>query len=105
MTGKQLENYNYGYDPVADQTGTMLDHFNQADHTPLHGYRLMIDYTRFFEKGLETRAYNDAGEQIFFQETTYFRYGPIAELGIVYSYNMDGKMLREAKSEFGSKEF
>lgn len=55
--------------------------------------------------GLNTRAFNTAGEQIFYQETEYLRYGPIAEFGISYDLNMNGKMGRKADSEFGKKEF
>ena len=56
-------------------------------------------------KGLNTRAFNAAGDQIFFQETKYLRYGPIAEFGISYDLNMNGKSGKKGDSEFGSEEF
>ena len=55
--------------------------------------------------GLNTRAFDSGGQQIFFQETEYLRFGPIAELGISYNLNMKGKQGNKADSEFGEKEF
>lgn len=55
--------------------------------------------------GLNTRVFNSAGDQIFYQETEYHRYGLIAELGISYKFNMNAKSNRKTDSEFGKKEF
>jgi outer membrane receptor protein involved in Fe transport len=56
-------------------------------------------------KGLDTRAFDETGVQIFYQETTYFRFGPIAELSISYLFNSQGKKVKKGSSEFGNKEF
>jgi iron complex outermembrane receptor protein len=55
--------------------------------------------------GLDTRAFDESGVQIFYQETTYYRYGPIVELSISYLFNSQGKKVKKASSEFGNKEF
>ena len=56
-------------------------------------------------KGLDTRAYDSSGRQIFYQETVYTRTGPIAEIGISYSFNSNGKSGKKAESSFGKDEF
>ena len=56
-------------------------------------------------QGLDTRAYNQSEEQIFYQETTYYRVGPIVEIGLSYSFNSGSRSIKAAKSEFGTKEF
>lgn len=52
-----------------------------------------------------TRAYNNTGRQIFFQETDYTRYGPVMELGITYSFNINGRNLRRDVQTFGEEEY
>jgi len=52
-----------------------------------------------------TRAYNSTGQQVFFQETDYTRYGPIAELGITYAFNINGKSLKRSVATFGEEQF
>jgi outer membrane receptor protein involved in Fe transport len=56
-------------------------------------------------KGLDTRAFNANEMQIFFQETMYHRYGPIAELSLSYAFNSSGKSKKQGGSTFGTKEF
>jgi len=56
-------------------------------------------------KGLDTRAFDSSGRQIFFQETVYTRTGPIAEIGISYAFNSKGKSGKNAESSFGKDEF
>jgi len=56
-------------------------------------------------KGLDTRAFDSSGRQIFFQETVYTRTGPIAEIGISYAFNSNGKSGKKAESSFGKNEF
>ena len=56
-------------------------------------------------QGLDTRAYDSSGRQIFYQETVYTRTGPIAELGISYAFNSNGKTGKKADSSFGKNEF
>jgi len=55
-------------------------------------------------QGLDTNAFNNAEDQIFYQETEYDRNGPIVELGITYSLNMKGKA-KKAKEFEGNKHF
>ncbi len=52
-----------------------------------------------------TRAYDSAGRQVFYQETDYTRYGPIAEIGITYAFNINGKSLRRSVATFGEEQF
>lgn len=52
-----------------------------------------------------TRAYDSVGRQVFFQETDYTRYGPIAEIGITYAFNINGKSLKRSVSTFGEEQF
>lgn len=58
-----------------------------------------------FAGGLDTRAYDSGGVQIFFQETEYTRFGPIAELSASYSFNMNGKSGKKKESTFGKEQF
>jgi outer membrane receptor protein involved in Fe transport len=51
-----------------------------------------------------TRAYDNSGRQIFFQETDYDRYGPVAEIGITYSFNLNGRNLRKNVETFGDEQ-
>jgi outer membrane receptor protein involved in Fe transport len=55
--------------------------------------------------GLNTRAYNTSGDQIFYQETEYTRYGPIVEVSASYSLNWNGKSKKESKNTFGNEQF
>ena len=54
---------------------------------------------------LNTRAYDLTGNQIFYQEVEYDRFGPILELSASYSLNMNGKSNRKADSTFGKEQF
>lgn len=56
-------------------------------------------------QGLDTRAFNSNGSEIFYQETEYHRQGPIVELGVTYSLNMNGKSSKKADSTFGKEQF
>lgn len=56
-------------------------------------------------QGLNTRAYNSDGVQIFYQEVQYNRYGPIVELGVNYALNMQGKSKKKDKDTFGDEQF
>jgi outer membrane receptor protein involved in Fe transport len=55
--------------------------------------------------GLNTHAFNSDGEQIFYQEVEYARYGPIVEFSINYALNMNDKSRRKADSTFGKEQF
>ncbi|MBP9600032.1 MAG: TonB-dependent receptor family protein, partial [Lutibacter sp.] len=55
-------------------------------------------------EGLDTNAYNNQNEQIFYQVTDYYREGMIAELGVSYAFNMKGKTKKEKAVE-GEKHF
>ena len=51
-------------------------------------------------QGLDTNAYNQQNQQIFYQETEYHRNGPIVELGVSYSFNkIKAKKAKKAKAE------
>ena len=55
-------------------------------------------------QGLNTRAKDGSGNEIFYQETTYNRYGPIVEISAVYTLNFTSKK-KKAKSTFGKEQF
>ena len=55
-------------------------------------------------RGLSTRAYNASGVQIFYQDTEFYWYGPLVELGVSYNLNWKGQT-KKAGSEFGKGEF
>lgn len=56
-------------------------------------------------QGLNTRAYDTEGTQIFYQEVQYNRYGPILEFGVNYSFNSNGKNKKKTKKTFGDEQF
>jgi len=56
-------------------------------------------------EGLDTKAFNNKGAEIFYQETTYYRYGPIAELGITHSFNSKAKAKKAAEGVIGKEQF
>ena len=64
----------------------------------------VLDLLASNDKGLSTRAYNAESVEIFYQATEYQRQGPIVELGINYSLNLNGKK-KKGGSAFGSKQF
>lgn len=55
-------------------------------------------------EGLNTRAYDSEGTEIFYQEVQYNRYGPILEFGINYSFNSNDKK-KKAKKTFTDEQF
>ena len=57
------------------------------------------------DSGLDTKAFNSAGQEIFYQETQYLRVGPIVEFGFSYAFNKKKKPTTKAESTFGTKEF
>ena len=51
-------------------------------------------------QGLDTNAYNQQNQQIFYQETEYHRNGPIVELGVTYTFNkFKSKKAKKASAE------
>ena len=56
-------------------------------------------------EGLDTRAFNKQGNEIFYQTTDYFRNGGIVELGISYSFNSKGKNSKKVDITFGKEQF
>ncbi len=56
-------------------------------------------------EGLDTRAFNKNGDEIFYQETDYFRKGGIFEAGINYTFNNKGKSAKKLDSTFGKEQF
>ena len=63
-----------------------------------------IDLLASNVEGLNTRAFNSEGTQIFFQEVQYNRYGPILEFGVNYAFNSNGKK-KKTKKTFGDEQF
>ena len=53
---------------------------------------------------LSTRAYDASGTQIFYQDTEFYWYGPVVEMGITYNLNWKGQA-KKTGSEFGEVEF
>ena len=64
----------------------------------------VLDFLSSNDTGLNTRAHDSEGVEIFYQETEYNRYGPIAELTVAYSF-MNGKSGKKAESTFGKEQF
>jgi outer membrane receptor protein involved in Fe transport len=64
-----------------------------------------LDIFRSNITGLNTRAFNASGTQIFYQEIEYDRYGPILELNVSYAFNMKGKSGKKIESSFGKEQF
>jgi outer membrane receptor protein involved in Fe transport len=64
-----------------------------------------LDILRSNITGLNTRAFNASGTQIFYQEIEYDRYGPILELNVSYAFNMKGKSGKKIESSFGKEQF
>ena len=62
-----------------------------------------IDLLGSNQKGLSTRAFNEEGVQIFYQQTEYLRFGPILEVQV--NYNLNWKSKKTSAGEFGNKEF
>ena len=56
-------------------------------------------------RGVSTRAYNSEGIQIFFQDTDFYWYGPVAELTISYQFNWRNQTKTGTESSFGKDEF
>ncbi|MEI6274998.1 MAG: outer membrane beta-barrel protein [Prolixibacteraceae bacterium] len=65
----------------------------------------MLDMLNSNSEGLDTRAFNKFGKEIFYQETTYYRKGCIVELGLTYSFNKKGKSSSKTDSTFGKDQF
>jgi len=57
------------------------------------------------DKGLNTGGYDQTGTQIFYQTTTYHRYGPILELNLTYTLNTSLQKKKSPDSTFGESEF
>jgi hypothetical protein len=55
--------------------------------------------------GLYTGGYDRTGTQIFYQTTTYHRYGPILELNFSYTLNTTQQKKKSLDSTFGKSEF
>jgi len=55
--------------------------------------------------GISTRAYNSESIQIFYQDTDFNWYGPIAELTISYQFNWRNQTKARTESSFGKDEF
>lgn len=56
-------------------------------------------------RGVSTRAYNSEGIQIFYQDTDFYWYGPVAELTVSYQFNWRSQAGTRTESSFGKDEF
>ncbi|MCP4312139.1 MAG: TonB-dependent receptor [Bacteroidetes bacterium] len=65
----------------------------------------VLDFLSSNNTGLNTRANDMDGIQIFYQEVEYLRQGLIAELAISYAFNSHGKGSKKAESTFGKEQF
>ncbi len=65
----------------------------------------VLDLAKSNSTGLDTRAFNSKGEEIFYQETEYLRYGPIVEFGVSYALNTSRLKASKEKKTIGDKEF
>jgi outer membrane receptor protein involved in Fe transport len=65
----------------------------------------LLDFLSTNIESLYTRAYDVAGNQIFYQEVEYDRFGPIFEISATYTLNMNGKSAKKADSTFGKEQF
>lgn len=64
-----------------------------------------LDFLGSNVEGLDTQAFNKAGKEIFYQETTYYRNGPIFELGISYIFNTKAKPKKAVDSPISNDQF
>jgi outer membrane receptor protein involved in Fe transport len=55
--------------------------------------------------GISARAYNSEGVQIFYQDTEFYWYGPVAELTVSYQFNWRNQTRSKTESSFGKEEF
>jgi iron complex outermembrane receptor protein len=79
----------------SSDTFSMVNAAFSYQHENLKGWSFSLRGLDIFSsnlEGLDTNAFNDAKEQIFYQETEYDRNGPIVELGVSYTLNMKGKI-------------
>jgi hypothetical protein len=65
----------------------------------------VLDLLNSNAEGLDTQAFNKFGQEIFYQETSYYRKGCIVELGLTYSFNKKGKNSAKTDSTFGKEQF
>ena len=65
----------------------------------------VLDFLSSNDTGLNTRAYNMDGIQIFYQETLYERYGPIGEITVAYAFNSKSNSRKKTDSTFGKEQF
>ncbi len=65
----------------------------------------LLDFLSTNIEALNTRAYDSAGNQIFYQEVEYDRFGPILEISATYTLNMNGKSAKKTDSTFGKEQF
>ena len=84
--------------------------YSALNYSPakLNGWDFWVKLLNFLSTNigaLNTRAYNSAGNQIFYQEVEYDRFGPIFEISATYTLNMIGKSVKKADSTFGKEQF
>lgn len=65
----------------------------------------VLDFLSSNNTGLNTRAYNPEGVEIFYQGVEYIRQGPIAEFTVSYAFKSNGKSEKKATNTFGKEQF
>jgi len=65
----------------------------------------MLDILGSNSSGMATRVFDPNGVQIFYQDNTFYRNGPVAEMGVTYTINKYSNGQRKAESSFGKAEF
>jgi hypothetical protein len=65
----------------------------------------LLDFLSTNIEALYTRAYDADGNQIFYQDVEYDRFGPILEVSATYTLNMSDKSAKKADSTFGKEQF
>ncbi len=74
--------------------------------TPNLNFQLkVLDTFSSNDQGLFTKGYDRTGTQVFYQATTYHRYGPILELNLAYTLNTTLQKKKMRDSIFGIEEF
>ena len=96
--------YNYTSGTVTSQGSN--DYFQMANisfnYSPekLEGWDFSLrglDLLSTNLQGLDTNAFNQQNQQIFYQETEYHRNGPVVELGVTYTFNKFKKKKKAKK--------
>ncbi|GAF03005.1 TonB-dependent receptor domain-containing protein [Saccharicrinis fermentans] len=92
-----------GQNDLFYMTNAALDYAPKKMKNWSFSFRL-LDILGSNNKGLDTRAFDKDGLEIFYQETEYNRAGPIAEISVSYAFR-NGKSQSKTKKTVGDREF